>query len=78
MKDKHFAFLFTTFRASVPQLYANVDRVKAKKENVAVNDIFQALQVYLGSYYINDFNYLGRTYKVIAQADGNFARRHQM
>ena len=64
--------LFSTFRASVPQLYANVDRVKAKKENVAVTDVFQALQVYLGSFYINDFNYLGRTYRVIAQADAPF------
>ena len=59
----------------MPQLYANVDRVKAKKENVAVTDIFQTLQVYLGSYYINDFNYLGRTYKVIAQADAPFRAR---
>ena len=71
-KDPRITSLFSTFRASVPQLYANVDRVKAKKENVAVTDIFQALQVYLGSYYINDFNYLGRTYKVIAQADAPF------
>ncbi len=64
--------LFSTFHAGVPQLWANVDRVKAKKENVAVTDIFQTLQVYLGSFYINDFNYLGRTYKVIAQADAPF------
>ena len=71
-KDPQIAALFTTFRAGVPQLYANVDRVKAKKENVAVTDVFQALQVYLGSFYINEFNYLGRTYKVIAQADARF------
>jgi hydrophobe/amphiphile efflux-1 (HAE1) family protein len=64
--------IYTTFRAGVPQLYANVDRVKAKQENVAITDIFQTLQVYLGSYYINDFNYLGRTYRVIAQADAPF------
>jgi multidrug efflux pump subunit AcrB len=56
----------------VPQLYANVDRIKAKKENVSVTNIFQALQVNLGSFYINDFNYLGRTYKVIAHADAPF------
>jgi hydrophobe/amphiphile efflux-1 (HAE1) family protein len=62
----------TSFRAGVPQLYANVDRVKAKKENVAVTDVFLALQVYLGSFYINDFNYLNRTYRVIAQADAPF------
>jgi hydrophobe/amphiphile efflux-1 (HAE1) family protein len=72
MKDPRIVAAFSTFRASVPQLYANVDRVKAKKENVAVTDIFQALQVNLGSFYINDFNYLGRTYKVIAHADAPF------
>jgi hydrophobe/amphiphile efflux-1 (HAE1) family protein len=64
--------LFSTFRASVPQLYVNVDRVKAKEQNVAVTDIFQALQVYLGGLYINDFNYLGRTWHVMAQADAPF------
>ena len=72
MKDPRIMAAFSTFRASVPQLYANVDRVKAKKENVAVTNIFQALQVNLGSFYINDFNYLGRTYKVIAHADAPF------
>jgi hydrophobe/amphiphile efflux-1 (HAE1) family protein len=71
-KDPRIAAVFSSFRASVPQLYANVDRVKAKKENVAVTNIFQALQVNLGSFYINDFNYLGRTYKVIAHADAAF------
>jgi hydrophobe/amphiphile efflux-1 (HAE1) family protein len=74
-KDSRIAALFSSFRASVPQLYANVDRVKAKKENVAVTNIFQALQVNLGSFYINDFNYLGRTYKVIAHADAPFRAR---
>ena len=64
--------IITNFRAGVPQLYANVNRVKAKKENVAVTDVFLALQVYLGSFYINDFNYLNRTYRVIAQADAPY------
>jgi multidrug efflux pump len=71
-KDPRITSLFSTFRANVPQLYANVDRTKAKKEDVAVTDIFQTLQVYLGSFYINDFNYLGRTYKVVAQADAPY------
>jgi multidrug efflux pump len=71
-KDPRITSLFTTFHASVPQLYAAVDRTKAKQEKVAVTDIFQALQVYLGSFYINDFNYLGRTFKVVAQADAPF------
>ena len=66
------ADVFSGFRATVPQLYANIDRTKVKSEDVAVTDVFQALQVYLGSLYINDFNYLGRTYRVVAQADAPF------
>jgi multidrug efflux pump len=65
-------YLLSTFRSSVPQLYASVDRTKVKQQNVAITDIFQTLQVYLGSYYINDFNYLGRTYRVVAEADSPF------
>jgi multidrug efflux pump subunit AcrB len=64
--------LFSTFRANAPQLYANVDRQKAKMQDVPVTNIFEALQVYLGSLYVNDFNYLGRTYRVTAQADAPF------
>ncbi len=64
--------LFSSFRASVPQIYGNVDRVKAKQQKVAVSDVFQALQVYLGGLYVNDFNYLGRTWHVTAQADSAF------
>ncbi|HYO08647.1 MAG TPA: multidrug efflux RND transporter permease subunit, partial [Tepidisphaeraceae bacterium] len=64
--------LFSSFRASVPQLFADVDRTRAKQANVAVTDIFTTLQTYLGSLYVNDFNYLGRTYRVIAQADAPF------
>jgi multidrug efflux pump len=64
--------LFSGFRASFPQIYGNVDRVKAKQQKVAVTDIFQALQVYLGGLYVNDFNYLGRTWHVTAQADAPF------
>jgi len=63
---------FSTFRANVPQIYVNVDRVKAKEQNVEITDVFQALQVYLGGFYINDFNYLGRTWHVMAQADAPF------
>jgi multidrug efflux pump len=66
------SMLFSTFRANVPQVYVNVDRVKAKKENVSLTDVFQTLEVYLGGLYINDFNYLGRTWHVMAQADAPF------
>ena len=64
--------LFSTFRANVPQLYVNVDRVKAKQQNVSLTNVFQTLEVYLGGLYINDFNYLGRTWHVMAQADAPF------
>ena len=71
-KHPEFGGMFSTFRASFPQLYGNVDRVKAKEQKVAVTDIFQALQVYIGGLYVNDFNYLGRTWHVTAQADAPF------
>ncbi|MCG3129982.1 MAG: multidrug efflux RND transporter permease subunit OqxB7 [Phycisphaerae bacterium] len=66
------AGVFSTFRANVPQLYADVDREKVKQQNVPVTSVFEALQVYLGSLYVNDFNFLGRTYRVTAQADAPF------
>ena len=71
-KRPELSALFSSFRAGVPQLYGNVDRVKAKEQKVAVTDVFQALQVYLGGLYVNDFNYLGRTWHVTAQADAPF------
>ncbi|HZA53906.1 MAG TPA: efflux RND transporter permease subunit, partial [Candidatus Udaeobacter sp.] len=64
--------LFTPFRASTPQIYADVDRTKAKKLDVPLNNVFETLQTYLGSLYVNDFNLFGRTYRVTAQAEGNF------
>ncbi len=64
--------VFTAFRANTPQLYADVDRTKAKKLNVPLNNIFDTLQIYLGSLYVNDFNLFGRTYQVMAQAEGSF------
>ncbi|MGZ5579806.1 MAG: efflux RND transporter permease subunit [Methylobacter sp.] len=64
--------LFTTFRAAVPQLFLDVDRIRAKSMNVALKDIFDTLQIYLGSLYVNDFNSFGRTYQVVAQADSSF------
>jgi multidrug efflux pump subunit AcrB len=67
--------LFTSFRANTPWLYLDIDRTKAKSMNVSINEIFNTLQVYLGSLYINDFNRFGRTWQVIAQADGNFRKQ---
>jgi multidrug efflux pump len=62
----------TTYQANVPQLDAQVDRVKAKAQGVPLTELFDTLQTYLGSAYVNDFNRFGRTYQVIAQADGSF------
>ncbi|OAI24060.1 MULTISPECIES: efflux RND transporter permease subunit [Methylomonas] len=64
--------LFTTFRAGVPQLFVDVDRARAKSMDVPLSDIFNTLQIYLGSLYVNDFNAFGRTYQVVAQADAEF------
>ena len=64
--------VFSNYQVNVPQVFADVDRVKAKEHGVALTDVFEALQVYLGSMYVNDFNRFGRTYQVIAQADAPF------
>ena len=64
--------LNTTFRASVPQLFAEVDRTKAKQLDITLSDIFGTLQAYLGSAYVNDFNKFGRTWQVKVQADHRF------
>jgi hydrophobe/amphiphile efflux-1 (HAE1) family protein len=63
---------FSTYRANTPQLYANVDRTRVKSQQVQITDVFTSLQVFLGGFYVNDFNYLGRTYRVMAQADAPF------
>jgi len=63
---------YTTFQNSVPQLFADVDRVKAKRQGVPLSNVFDTLQAYLGSVYINDFNRFGRTYRVYAQAEAQF------
>jgi len=64
--------LNSTFRADVPQLFAEVDRTKAKTIQVPLSSVFNTLQTYLGSYYVNDFNKFGRTWQVKVQADHQF------
>ena len=64
--------LFSTFRSGVPQLFFDVDRVRAKSMGVPLQNIFDTLQIYLGSLYVNDFSQFGRTYQVVAQADAPF------
>ena len=65
-------FPISSYQANVPQLDADVDRVKAKAQGVPLTELFDTLQTYLGSAYVNDFNMFGRTWQVIAQADGSF------
>jgi HAE1 family hydrophobic/amphiphilic exporter-1 len=64
--------VFSLFNTRTPKLYADIDRVRAEMLGVTADKVFQTLEVYLGSAYVNDFNYLGRTYHVTAQADGGF------
>ena len=64
--------LNSTFRANVPQLFADVDRVKAKNMNVPLENVFGTLQAYLGSAYVNDFTYNNRSYQVRVQAEAEF------
>jgi len=64
--------VFTSYQVNVPQVDAAIDREKAKTHGVAISDIFDTLQVYLGSLYANDFNRFGRTYQVNVQADQQF------
>jgi hydrophobe/amphiphile efflux-1 (HAE1) family protein len=64
--------VFSLFETSTPQLYLDIDRTKAQLLGVNVSDVFSALQVYLGSAYVNDFNLFGRTFRVQAQADAKY------
>jgi hydrophobe/amphiphile efflux-1 (HAE1) family protein len=70
--DPNFAGVFTLFSTRTPSVYLDIDREKAEMVGLTPTDVFNTLQIYMGSQYVNDFNYLGRTYEVIAQADGKF------
>jgi multidrug efflux pump subunit AcrB len=63
---------FTTFSTGTPQLFVDVDRIKAQMLKVPMANIFEAMRIYMGSAYVNDFNMFGRTFRVTAQADGQF------
>jgi len=71
-QDPRIANTISTFRASVPQVFLDVDREKAKTMKVALPEVWDTLQVYLGSLYVNDFSAFGRSYRVTAQADAAF------
>jgi multidrug efflux pump len=64
--------LFSTYTVNVPQLHVDIDRAKAQQLGVETPAVFSTLQAFLGSYYVNDFNFLGRVYQVRMQADSQF------
>jgi multidrug efflux pump len=74
-KQPEIAGLFSSFQVNVPQIFADIDRTKALQLGVPVTEVFNTLQIYLGSYYVNDFNKFGRTYSVYVQADAPFRAR---
>jgi len=71
-QDPALVNVYSNYKINVPQLYADLDRTKAKQLGLNVKEVFDAMQIYLGSLYINDFNRFGRTYQVIAQADAPY------
>jgi multidrug efflux pump len=71
-KDPALTGLFSGFQIAVPQVQADVDREKARAQGVSLTELFETMQVYLGSLYVNDFNRFGRTYEVDVQADQHF------
>ena len=66
------ASAFTSFRAGIPLIDVNVDRVKAKDQGIPLSSVYGAMQAMLGSLYVNDFNLFGRTFRVMVQADGSY------
>jgi len=71
-KDPSLTGLFSGFQIAVPQVQADIDREKARAQGVSLTELFETMQVYLGSLYVNDFNRFGRTYEVDVQADQRF------
>ncbi len=71
-EEPRIANLFSSLRASTPQLRVDVDRTRVKQQGIEVTDVFQTLNVFLGSQYINDFTYLGRVFRVLAQSEAKF------
>ncbi|MBJ7413579.1 MAG: multidrug efflux RND transporter permease subunit [Phenylobacterium sp.] len=71
-KEPSLAGVFSGFQINVPQVTADIDREKARAQGMSLTDLFETMQVYLGSLYVNDFNRFGRTYEVDVQADQKF------
>ncbi len=71
-EDAKLSNVFSFFNAGTPQLYFDIDRVRAEKLNIPLGEVFSSLEIFLGSAFVNDFNYLGRTFRVTAQADEQY------
>jgi hydrophobe/amphiphile efflux-1 (HAE1) family protein len=76
-KDPGFGGVYTLYNSGAPSLYVDIDREKAEKVGLTPGDVFSTLQLYLGSAYVNDFNFLNRTYQVVVQADEQFRRSQE-
>lgn len=76
-KQPELTGLYSSFRIQVPQMNIDVDREQALLQGIPLNEVFDALQVYLGSLYVNDFNVFGRTYQVTAQADADYRQQQE-
>jgi multidrug efflux pump subunit AcrB len=72
MQNPGFVQPFTLFNTRTPQIWAEIDRTKAEQLGVPIGRVFEALSIYMGSAFVNDFNILGRTYRVTAQADNDY------
>ncbi|MDO5553187.1 MAG: efflux RND transporter permease subunit [Planctomycetia bacterium] len=77
METGKFAATTCTFSPTVPQIYLDIDREKAKKMGIELSELFSTLQSYLGTSYINDFNKFARVFRVVVQADGSYRRTRQ-
>ena len=71
-RDPVLTAVFSLFNTRTPKIYADIDRARAEMLGVSADRVFETLEVYLGSAFVNEFNYLGRTYRVTAQADGAY------
>ena len=71
-QDPALSHVFTSFNIATPKIFADIDRVRAEKLEVPADRVLDTLEIYLGSTYVNDFNFLGRTYRVTAQAEGAY------
>ena len=74
-RDPTFAGLFSSFGVAQPQLFVDIDREKAKAQNISLEEINLTLQAYLGSFYVNDFSFQGRNWQVNVQADPSFREK---